>query len=82
MEAVLGKGYKSIKSNYMEHPIGEGNSPPVQRIDEGRIYNCFLTMDGGLRPKYMASKYLYPKYYTILYLQMAYIVSILHATFL
>ena len=29
MEAALGKGRKSIKSNYMEYPIGKGDSPPI-----------------------------------------------------
>ena len=68
MEAALGKGRESTKSNYVEHPIGEGDSPPIRRIDEGRIYGCFPTMDKGLRPKYIASEHLYPKYYAILYL--------------
>ena len=39
-------------------------------------------MDGGSRPKYIASKYLYPKYYAILYLRIAYIVSTLRTTLL
>ena len=29
MEAALGKGRESIKSNYVEYPIGEGDSPPI-----------------------------------------------------
>ena len=66
MEAALGKGRESIKSNYVEHPIGEGNSPPIRRIDKGRIYSCFPTINRGPRPKYVASKHLYPKYYAII----------------
>ena len=66
----------------MEYPIGEGNSPPIKRIDEGKIYNRFFTIDGDLRPKYIVSKYLCPKYYAILYLQMAYTVNTPRATLL
>ena len=66
----------------MEHPIGKSNSPPVQRIDKGKIYSCFSTTDEGFRPKCMASKYPYPKYYAILYLRIAYIVSIPSTTLL
>jgi hypothetical protein len=82
MEAALGKGRKSTKSNYVEHPIGEGDSPPIRRTDEGRIYGRFPTTDGGLRPKRMASEHLYPKYHAILYLRIAYIVSTPRTTFL
>ena len=82
MEAALGKGRESTKSNYVEHPIGEGDSPPIRRIDEGRIYGCFPTTDGGPRPKRIASKYLCPKYHAILYLRMAYIVSTPRTTLL
>ena len=66
----------------MEHPIVKGDSPPIRRIDEGRIYGRIPTTDGGPRPKYVASKHLYPKYYAILYLRIAYIVSILYTTLL
>ena len=79
---ALGKGRESIKSNYVEHPIGEGDSPPIRRIDEGRIYGCFPTTDGGPRPKRMASEHPYPKYYAILYLRIAYTVSTLRTTLL
>ena len=82
MEAALGKGRESKKSNYMEHPMVKGDSPPIQRIDEGRIYSRFSTMDGGLRLKCMVSKYPCPKYHAILYLRMAYIVSTLYTTLL
>ena len=60
----------------------EGNSPPIQRIDEGRIHGCISTLDGDLRAKYMASKHLYAKYYTILLLRMAHAVSTLCNTIL
>ena len=66
MEAVLGKGHKSTKSNYMEYPIGKGDSPAVQKTDKGKIYSRFPTIDGGPRPKCMANKYLYLKYYATL----------------
>ena len=39
-------------------------------------------MDGGPRPKCMASKHLCPKYYAILYLRMAYTVSTPYTTLL
>ena len=82
MEAALGKGRESKKSNYMEHPMVKGDSPPIQRIDEGRIYSRISTMDGGLRPKCMANKYLYFKYYAILFLRMAHTVNTLYTTLL
>ena len=53
----------------------KSDSPPIQRIVEGRIYGRIPTMDGGPRPKCMASKYLCPKYHATLYLWMAYTVS-------
>jgi hypothetical protein len=65
---MLEEGHKSIKSNYIEYPIVEANSPPIQRTDEGRIYSCIFTIDRDPRAKYMASKHLCAKYYTILYL--------------
>ena len=77
MKTALEKGRESTKSNYVEHPIGEGDSPPVQKTDEGRIYSRFSTTDGGPRPKRMASKHPCPKYHATLYLRMAYIVSTL-----
>ena len=78
IEAVLRKGRESIKSNYIEHPMVEGDSPPIQRTDKGRIYSRILTMDRGPRAKCMANKHLYLKYYTTLYLWMAYTVSTLY----
>ena len=29
IEITLEEGYKSAKSNYIEHPIVEGDSPPI-----------------------------------------------------
>ena len=60
----------------------DANSPPIQRTNEGRIYSCLPTMDGGPRPKCMAHKHLYSKYYTLMHMQMAYSVSILYNTIL
>ena len=82
MEAALGKGRESTKSNYVEHPMGEGDSPPVQKTDEGKIYSHFPTTDRGPRPKCIASKHPYPKHHAILYLRMAYTVSTPRATLL
>ena len=82
MEAALEKGRESIKSNYVEHPMGKGDSPPIRRTDEGRIYGCFPTTDGGPRPKCMASEHPCLKYYAILYLRVAYTVSTPYTTLL
>ena len=68
METTLEEGYKSVKSSYIEHPIVKGDSPPIRRIDKGRIYSSVFTIDRDPRPKRIASKYLRPKYYTILHL--------------
>ena len=75
MEATLGKGRESTKSNYIEYPMVEGDSPPIRRTDEGRIHGCIFTTDGGPRPKCMASKHPCPKYHATLYLWMAYTIS-------
>ena len=82
METTLEEGCESAKSSYMEHPIVKGDSPPIRRTDEGRIYGSVSTTDRDPRAKRIASKYLYPKYYTILYLRIAYIVSMLRITLL
>ena len=79
---TLEEGRESAKSNYMEHPMVKGNSPPIQRTDEGRIYSYIFTLNGDPRAKCIASKYLYAKYYTILLLRMAYAVSMLCNTIL
>ena len=68
IETAIEEGRKSVKSNYIEHPIGEADFPPIRRIDEGRIYGRIFTTDRDSRAKRIASKYLYTKYYTILYL--------------
>ena len=82
MEITLDKGRESAKSNYVEHPIVKADSPPIRRIDEGRIYGRISTTDRNPRAKYIASKYLRSKYYTILHLRIAYIVSTPHITLL
>ena len=75
VKIMLEEGRESAKSNYIKHPMVKGDSPPIQRIDEGRIHSCISTLDGDLRAKRMASKHLYTKYYTTLLLWMAYAVS-------
>ena len=82
MEAALGKGRESKKSNYIEYPIVEGDSPPIQKTDEGRIYSRIPTTDGGLKPKCMVSKHPRPKYRAILLLRMAYTISTPYTTLL
>ena len=82
VETTMEEGRERAKSNHVEHPMGEADSPPIRRTDEGRIYGRIPTTDGGPRPKCMASKHLYPKYYAILYLRIAYIVSTLYTTLL
>ena len=76
------EGGKSAKSNHVEHPIDDSNSPPIQRTVEGRVYGHFFTMDRDPRTKYIANKYLCPINYTTLYMRMAYINSTLCTTFL
>ena len=76
------RGSKSIRRSHIEHPIVNTNSPPIQRTNEGRIYSCLPTTDGGLRPKCMAYKYLHPKYHTSMHIWMAYSVSTLYTTIL
>ena len=75
METTLEEGCESAKSSYVEHPMVKGDSPPIRRTDEGRIYGSVSTTDRDPRPKRMASKHSCPKYYITLYLQMAYTVS-------
>ena len=82
VEITLEKGRKSAKSNHIKHPMVKGDSPPIQRTDEGRIHSCIFTSDGDPRAKRMASKHLYAKYYTILLLRMAHAVSTLCNTIL
>ena len=82
VKITLEEGRKSTKSNYIKHPIVKSDSPPIQKIDKGRIYSYIFTLNGDFRAKYMASKYLYTKYYTILLLRMAHAVSTLYNTIL
>ena len=82
VEITLEEGRKSAKSNHVKHPIVKGDSPPIQRTDEGRIHGCIFTSDGDPRAKCMASKHLYTKYYTTLLLWMAYAISTPYNTIL
>src|SRR5437016_7231235 len=82
VETTLEESRESAEHNYMEHPMVEADSPPIQRTDEGRIYGRLSTTDRGPRTKRMACKHPRPKYYTTLHLQMAYTVSMPHNTFL
>ena len=82
VKTILEEGRESAKSNHVEHPMVEGDSPPIRRTDEGRIHGCISTLDGDFRAKRIASKYLYAKYYTTLLLRMAHAVSTLYNTIL
>ena len=76
------EGGESVESNPMEHPIDNSDSPPIQKIVEGRVYGYLFTIDRDFRTIYIVSKHLYPANYTILYMQMAYINSIIYITLL
>ena len=82
VKTTLEKGRESAKSNYIKYPIVKGDSPPIQRTDEGRIHSCISTLNRDFRAKYMASKHLYTKYYTTLPLRMAHAVSTPYNTIL
>jgi hypothetical protein len=82
VETAIEEGRESIESNYVGHPIVKADSPPIQRIDKGGSYGRLPSTDRGPRTKRMASKHPHPKYYTILYLRVAYIVSSLRFTLL
>ena len=73
---------KSTRHSHMEHPMVDTDSPPIQRTNEGRIYSCLPTMDGGPRPKCMVCKHPCPKYHTLMYMWMAYSVSTPYITIL
>ena len=75
MEMTLEEGGESTESNYVEYSIVNTDSPPIRRTDEGRVYGRLPTTDRGPRTKRMASEHLCPKYYTTLYVRMAYTVS-------
>ena len=76
------EGGESAKSNHIEHPIDDSDSPLIQKIVKGKVYGRLFTIDGDFRTKCIANKYLYPTNYTILYVQMAYINSTLYITLL
>ena len=76
------EGGKSAKSNHMEHPMDNSDSPPIQRTVEGKVYSHFPTIDRDFRTKCIANKYLYPANYTTLYVRMAYINNTLYITLL
>ena len=82
MEATMERGSESTRRSHMEHPMVDADSPPIRRTNEGRIYSCLFTMDGGLRPKYITYKYPHPKYYTLMHMRMAYLVSTPYTTIL
>ena len=73
---------KSAESNHMEHPIDDSDSPPIQRIVEGRVYSHLPTTDRDPRTKCIANKHPHPTNYTILYMRMAYTNNIPYATLL
>ena len=76
------RGSKSTRRSHIEHPMVDADSPPIQRTNEGRIYSCLPTTDGGPRPKRMAYKHPRPKYHTSMHMRMAYSVSTLYITIL
>ena len=82
MEATIEGGSENTRRSYMEHPIVDADSPPIQRTNKGRIYSSLPTADEGPRPKRIARKHLYPKYHTLIYMRMAYLVSTPHTTIL
>ena len=76
------EGGESAESNHVEHPMDDSNSPPIQRIVEGRVYGRFPTIDRDSKTKCIASKHPHPTNYTILYMRMAYTNSMPYATLL
>ena len=68
MEKTLKGNSKDMRHSHLEHPIDDTNNPPIQRTDKGRIYNCIFIIDRDYRPKCMASKYLYFKYYIAMHM--------------
>ena len=55
---------------------------PIRRTDKGRVYSRLPAINRDHRPKCMASKHLYTKYHTAMYVWMAYTVSTPCAAFL
>ena len=82
MEATIEEGSENIRRSYIEHPIVDADSPPIRRTNKGRIYSSLFTADGGFRPKRIACKHLCPKYYTLIYIRIAYLVSTLYTIIL
>ena len=76
------RGSENTRCSHMEYPIVDADSPPIRRTNEGRIYSCLPTVDGGFRPKYIAYKHPRPKYYTLMHMRMACSVSMLYTTIL
>jgi len=82
MEIIIEGGSKNIRRSYMEYPIVSINSLPISRTNKGRIYSRLSITDGDSRPKYIASKHLYSKYYTLIYIWRARLISALYTTIL
>ena len=76
------EGGKSAKSNHIEHPMDDSDSPLIRRTVEGRVYGRLSTIDRDSRTKRIANKYLYPTNYTTLYMRMAYINNTSYITLL
>ena len=76
------EGGESAESNYIEYPIDDSDSPPIQRTVKGRVYSHLFTINRDPRTKYIANKHLCPANYTILYMRMAYINSTPYITLL
>ena len=74
MEVIMEGGSENIRRSYKEYPIVNTN--------KGKIYSRLSTIDRGFRPKYIASKHLYFKYLTLIYIRVAYLVSTLYITIL
>jgi len=68
MEIMLGKGYKSAKSSYIKYFINNINSPLKYRRDKNKIYSRLLIIDKDFKIKHIVGKYLYPRYYIIMYI--------------
>ena len=69
------EGGKSAESNHVEYLIDDSDSPPIQRIVEGRVYSRLFIIDRDPRTKHIVNKHPYPANYTTLYVRMAYINS-------
>ena len=72
----------NIRRNHIEHPMVDTDSPPIQRTNKSGVYSRLPTIDGGPRPKRIARRRLYPKYYTLVYIRIARLDSTLYTTIL